>query len=73
MVISQSAFVISLITKIFFTILGSPCVQFKCGNTVTIKPEKWIVKTPTGQFISRQQVPLKLAWAFSIHKSQVII
>ncbi|KAL4149367.1 hypothetical protein QTP88_003328 [Uroleucon formosanum] len=49
---------------------GSPCVQFKCGNTVTIKPEKWIVKTPTGQFISRQQVPLKLAWAFSIHKSQ---
>uniref|UniRef100_A0A2H8TMV8 ATP-dependent DNA helicase PIF1 n=1 Tax=Melanaphis sacchari TaxID=742174 RepID=A0A2H8TMV8_9HEMI len=49
---------------------GSPCVQFKCGNIVTIKPEKWIVKTPTGQFISRQQVPLKLAWAFSIHKSQ---
>lgn len=48
-------------------------MQFKCGNLIPIKPEKWIVKIPSGQFLSRQQIPLKLAWAFSIHKSQVIV
>lgn len=62
-----------MIYNIVINILGSPVVQFKCGNLIPIKPEKWIVKTPSGQFLSRQQVPLKLAWAFSIHKSQVII
>lgn len=54
-------------------ILGLPIVQFKSGDMVPIKSEKWIVKTPCGKFVSRQQVPLKLAWAFSIHKSQVIV
>jgi ATP-dependent DNA helicase PIF1 len=47
-----------------------PVVKFKNNVEYVAKPEKWIIKTPTGGVLQRSQVPLKLAWAFSIHKSQ---
>ena len=37
-----------------------------------MRPEKWVVKSATsgGAMMTRKQLPLRLAWAFSIHKSQ---
>ncbi|XP_069169756.1 ATP-dependent DNA helicase PIF1 isoform X3 [Procambarus clarkii] len=49
---------------------GNPVVRFLCGVTTEIKHEKWTVRASGGVFLTRRQFPLKLAWAFSIHKSQ---
>ncbi|XP_077581199.1 ATP-dependent DNA helicase PIF1 [Stigmatopora nigra] len=49
---------------------GPPRVRFMCGVTEVLKPERWVFKSGGGTHLSRHQLPLKLAWAISIHKSQ---
>ncbi|KDR07846.1 ATP-dependent DNA helicase PIF1 [Zootermopsis nevadensis] len=49
---------------------GLPVVRFCSKREVALKPERWVVKTGGGALLSRKQVPLRLAWAFSIHKAQ---
>jgi len=50
---------------------GHPIVRFVSGLEEIIHPEKWTVRIGGGNTASRRQLPLKLAWAISIHKSQV--
>lgn len=49
---------------------GFPVVRFKNKKEYTAKSERWFVKNSNGSLLCRRQVPLNLAWAFSIHKSQ---
>ncbi len=50
---------------------GLPIVQFRSGVKHTLEQEKWVLKGAGNSLMSRKQIPLRLAWAFSIHKSQV--
>ena len=48
-----------------------PVVRLNSGCEVIAEPEEWIIEDETGEVLaSYEQVPLCLAWAITIHKSQ---
>ena len=48
-----------------------PVVKLNSGREVIAEPEEWIIEDETGEVLaSYEQVPLCLAWAITIHKSQ---
>lgn len=48
-----------------------PKVKLTDGTTLLVEPETWSIENEAGKAIaSFQQIPLRLAWAITIHKSQ---
>ena len=48
-----------------------PIVKINTGRTVIAEPEEWVIEDNQGEVLaSYSQVPLCLAWAITIHKSQ---
>ena len=48
-----------------------PVVRLNSGREVIAEPEEWMIEDETGDVLaSYEQVPLCLAWAITIHKSQ---
>lgn len=47
-----------------------PLVELKNGRKITITPETWELRDGDKKRASLSQLPLRLAWAITIHKSQ---
>lgn len=47
-----------------------PVVQFMNGREITVVPETWELRDGDKKRASITQVPLRLAWAITVHKSQ---
>jgi ATP-dependent DNA helicase PIF1 len=47
-----------------------PVVQFLDGKEHIISPHNWLYEDKSGSAVTKEQLPLILAWAISIHKCQ---
>lgn len=47
-----------------------PIVEFRSGKTVTMKPDSWELRDGDKKRAGLSQIPLRLAWAITVHKSQ---
>ena len=51
-------------------LIGYPVVKFLNGTEVVINPHVWNEEINEDMIVGRSQIPLKLAWAITHHKSQ---
>lgn len=49
---------------------GWPIVELRTGKVVTIGPDSWELRDGDTKRASISQIPLRLAWAITVHKSQ---
>ncbi len=47
-----------------------PVVEFRNGKTVSMQPDTWELRDGDKKRASITQIPLRLAWAITVHKSQ---
>ena len=54
----------------FENMTNFPIVKTKEGKSVTAKPDTWELRDGEKKIASISQIPLRLAWAITVHKSQ---
>ncbi|MFZ2544639.1 MAG: PIF1 family DEAD/DEAH box helicase [Candidatus Saccharimonadales bacterium] len=61
----------SLGTVVDFDVMTNyPIVKFRNGKTITMIPDTWELRDGDKKRASITQIPLRLAWAITVHKSQ---
>lgn len=58
------------IVEEFEPVTEYPIVKFRNGNTVLMSPDTWELRDGDKKRASITQIPLRLAWAITVHKSQ---
>jgi hypothetical protein len=54
----------------FSKITGNPIVQTRSGRQIEAEPTEWKIEVDGRTLATIQQIPLRLAWAMTVHKSQ---
>ena len=54
----------------FEDVTSYPIIKTKDGKQVTAKPDTWEMRDGEKKIASISQIPLRLAWAITVHKSQ---
>jgi len=49
---------------------GYPIIKTRTGKTMTVEPMEWAIEDGETVTASIKQIPLRLAWAITVHKSQ---
>jgi len=57
-------------TVMGFANSGYPIVKTKSGKTIEVEPAEWTIQDGNKILARITQVPLRLAWAITVHKSQ---